>query len=251
MGSFLTGKDGMTLYVFTKDAPDKSVCTGQCATAWPPLTASPGATVSGPSSATMQFGTITRSDGTTQVTYNHMPLYYFSGDSKAGDTNGQGAQGVWFVAPVTGSLPAAASPSTASGGSSGLALTEATSSLGTFLTGKNGMTLYVFTKDSPDKSVCTGQCATAWPPLTVPAGTAVTGPADATMGFGTITDADGSTQVTYNHMPLYYFSKDTRAGDTTGQGVQGVWFVASVSGSISSAAPAAQATPVPTAAYGY
>jgi len=251
LGDYLTGKDGMTLYIYTKDAPDKSNCSGGCATAWPPLTVAAGATVSGPSSATMAFGTITRDDGTTQVTYNHMPLYYYAADTKAGDTTGQGVGGVWFVAPVSGSMPAAgstpaASPSTANGGSSGLALTEATTSLGTFLTGNNGMTLYFFTKDTPDTSVCTAQCAAAWPPLTVAAGTTVSGPADATAGFATITRSDGTIQVTYNHLPLYYFAKDTKAGDTTGQGVQGVWFVASVSGSVSAAA----ATPA-GASYGY
>jgi hypothetical protein len=71
-------------------------------------------TVSGPAAATDTFGTITRSDGTTQVTYNRMPLYYYSGDSAAGDTNGQGKLGVWFVAPVSGtvmsSVPASMAP---------------------------------------------------------------------------------------------------------------------------------------------
>jgi predicted lipoprotein with Yx(FWY)xxD motif len=252
LGDYLTGKDGMTLYIFTKDSADTSVCTGQCATFWPPLTVASGAAVTGPSSATMAFGTITRADGTTQVTYNHWPLYYFSKDTKAGDVNGQGVQGTWFVAPVSGSLPstaASAAPSPAAS-SSGLTLTETKSStLGTFLVGPNGMTLYFFTADKPNSSVCTGQCLTFWPALTVSAaGVAITGPADATMAFGTITRSDGAIQVTYNQRPLYYFAKDTKAGDTTGQGVQKTWFVASVSGDVS-AAPAAAATP--TSAYGY
>jgi predicted lipoprotein with Yx(FWY)xxD motif len=51
------------------------------------------------------FATITRADGTVQVTFNHMPLYYFSGDSVAGDTNGQGTNN-WFVAPLSGTVPA-------------------------------------------------------------------------------------------------------------------------------------------------
>jgi predicted lipoprotein with Yx(FWY)xxD motif len=257
LGSYLTGKNGLTLYVFTKDGPDKSNCTGTCAATWPPLTVTAGATISGPSTATLMFGTITRPDGTTQVTYNHRPLYYFSGDAKAGDTNGQGILGIWFVADVSGSVAGAGSPApsaTTAGGSSGLALTETTTSLGTFLTGRNGMTLYYFTKDSPDKSVCTGQCASLWPALTVPAGTSVSGPSDAMAGFATITLADGSMQVTYNHRPLYYYSGDAKAGDTNGQGFGGVWFVALVSGSVSSAAPAGgatQPTPAPTSAYGY
>jgi predicted lipoprotein with Yx(FWY)xxD motif len=114
LGAYLTGQNGMTLYVLTQDKPDTSTCAGTCATNWPPLTVASGVTVSGPAAATDTFGTITRSDGTTQVTYNRMPLYYYSGDSAAGDTNGQGKLGVWFVAPVSGtvmsSVPASMAP---------------------------------------------------------------------------------------------------------------------------------------------
>jgi hypothetical protein len=60
----------------------------------------------------MPFATITRADGTVQVTYNHMPLYYFAGDSAAGDTKGQGTLGVWFVAPVSGTVTASTAPAT-------------------------------------------------------------------------------------------------------------------------------------------
>jgi predicted lipoprotein with Yx(FWY)xxD motif len=251
LGSFLTGPNGMTLYFFTKDSADKSTCSGQCATFWPALTVTSGGTVTGPADATAGFATIARADGTTQVTYNHMPLYYFASDKAAGDTKGQGVQGVWFVAPVSGVLPseaasAAASsvPSTGANTGSGLTLGSTDTALGTFLTGPNGMTLYFFTKDSADKSTCSGQCAAYWPPLTVTSGATITGPASAALGFGTITRADGTTQVTYNHLPLYYFASDKAAGDTTGQGVQGVWFVASVNGLT---APAA----TPAMSYGY
>lgn len=251
LGSFLTGNNGMTLYVFTKDSPGTSACSGQCAAYWPPLTVASGASVTGPADATAGFGTITRADGTTQVTYNHMPLYYFASDKKAGDTNGQDVQGSWFVAPVSGVLATAAAPSSSAMSStgantgSGLTLGSTDTALGTFLTGPNGMTLYVFTKDSADKSTCSGQCAAYWPPLTVTSGATVTGPADATLGFGMITRADGTMQVTYNHTPLYYFASDKKAGDTTGQGVQGSWFVASVNGSTKPAATPAAAS------YGY
>jgi predicted lipoprotein with Yx(FWY)xxD motif len=102
LGTYLTGQSGMTLYIFTVDAPDVSNCSGGCATNWPPLTVAPGTTISGPSGATGTFGTITRADGSIQVTYDHMPLYYFAGDSVAGDTNGQGVGGNWFVALVGG-----------------------------------------------------------------------------------------------------------------------------------------------------
>ena len=108
VGDYLTGKNGMTLYVLTKDTADKSTCTAACATTWPALTTTSGATITGPSGASGTFATITRADGTIQVTYNHMPLYYYSGDSAAGDANGEGTNNVWFVAPVSGSVPSAA-----------------------------------------------------------------------------------------------------------------------------------------------
>ncbi len=162
---------------------------------------------------------------------------------------------------VTTMAPSAMSSMAANGGSaaSSLTLAEGKSSLGTFLTGANGMTLYFFAKDAPDKSNCTGQCASFWPPLTISAGGGATGPADATKGFGTITRADGSMQVTYNHMPLYYFANDKAAGDTTGQGFQGLWGVALVTGTLDTAkaggaAPATNAPPTtaPTqAGYSY
>jgi predicted lipoprotein with Yx(FWY)xxD motif len=112
LGAYLTGQNGMTLYVFAKDSADNSACAGTCATTWPPLTASPGTSTTGPAGAAGAFATISRADGTTQVTYNHMPLYYYSGDSKAGDITGEGKFGFWFVAPLSGATPTAV-PSTA------------------------------------------------------------------------------------------------------------------------------------------
>jgi Uncharacterized protein conserved in bacteria len=149
--------------------------------------------------------------------------------------------GVALVAAACSS--AAATPTPAAAGTSptpatSLALAETTDpTLGTYLTGQNGMTLYVTTSDTPDASACTDTCATTWPPLTVATGATITGPSDATGAFATITRSDGTLQVTYNHMPLYYNSGDSAAGNTTGQGLNGTWFVAPVSGSVGSASP--------------
>lgn len=118
LGAYLTGLNGMTLYILTTDTPDTSSCTGTCATNWPPLTVAPGATITGPSGATAAFATSARSDGTMQVTYNHWPLYYYAGDSAAGDAKGQGKNGTWFVAPLSGSL-ASTAPAASSSASSG------------------------------------------------------------------------------------------------------------------------------------
>jgi predicted lipoprotein with Yx(FWY)xxD motif len=98
LGAILVGPDGLTLYTFTNDTPGSgtSACSGGCATNWPPLT------VDGEPSAgdgvTGALATIERDDGTTQVTYDGAPLYYFAGDSAPGDTNGEGVGNIWFVA---------------------------------------------------------------------------------------------------------------------------------------------------------
>jgi predicted lipoprotein with Yx(FWY)xxD motif len=149
--------------------------------------------------------------------------------------------GVALVAAACSSAAATPTPATAATSPTpAMSLTLAKTNdptLGTYLTGQNGMTLYVTTSDTPDTSACTDTCATTWPPLTVASGATITGPSDATGAFATITRADGAIQVTYNHMPLYYFSGDSAAGGTTGQGQNGTWFVAPVSGSVGSANP--------------
>jgi predicted lipoprotein with Yx(FWY)xxD motif len=119
-GMVLTGPNGMTLYTHAGDSATSSTCVGACATAWPPLT-STGQPTAGPG-VTGKLGTLTRSDGTTQVTYAGLPLYYWQGDSKAGDVTGDGVNG-FAVATVggAGSAPQAspAAPSPSSGGKPG------------------------------------------------------------------------------------------------------------------------------------
>lgn len=84
------GARGMTLYVFASDTANngKSACSGSCATTWPPLTVRSGTTPSAGAGGSGTLGTITRDDGTMQVTYNGLPLYHYSGDSAPGDTTG-------------------------------------------------------------------------------------------------------------------------------------------------------------------
>ncbi|TMD39108.1 MAG: hypothetical protein E6I88_13300 [Chloroflexi bacterium] len=77
-----------TLYTFDSDSPGVSRCTGQCAAIWPPLTVAAGQTPTGGAGVTGQLGTITRSDGSLQVTYKGLPLYFFHTDSQTGDTKG-------------------------------------------------------------------------------------------------------------------------------------------------------------------
>ncbi len=93
LGTILVDGNGMALYIFTTDGINESNCAGRCAGIWPPLN---GSAVGQGLSGTL--GTIQRADGTSQATYNGMPLYYYSADQKAGDVNGEGILGVWFVA---------------------------------------------------------------------------------------------------------------------------------------------------------
>jgi len=101
LGSFLVDSKGMTLYIFTNDSPGTSNCNGGCASSWPPFLTS-GAPTAGDGVTASMLGTTTRSDGTTQVTYNGWPLYYFAGDKAAGDTNGEGKAGSWYVMTPAG-----------------------------------------------------------------------------------------------------------------------------------------------------
>ena len=101
-GTVLTGPNGMTLYTHAGDTASTSSCTGSCATAWPPLETDGQPTAQ--ADLTGQLGTLTRPDGTTQVTYRGLPLYYWQGDTKAGDVTGEGIDG-FSIATVTGSAP--------------------------------------------------------------------------------------------------------------------------------------------------
>ena len=98
--TFLSAYDGMTVYTYSPDrqTPGKSSCTGTCASSWPPYTVSSVSDINVPASITGTVATITRPDGSLQVTYNGMPLYLYVKDVNPGDTNGQGVGGVWYVA---------------------------------------------------------------------------------------------------------------------------------------------------------
>ena len=120
------------------------------------------------------------------------------------------------VASSGGGSPAAASPATGS-----VVVNMATTTLGPVLTAANGLTLYVHAGDTGTSSTCTGGCATAWPPLAVAAGGSATAGPGVTGTLGTLTRADGTTQVTYKGLPLYGWMNDTKPGDVTGQNIAG------------------------------
>ena len=117
-GTFLVTSSGRAVYLWAKDTGDMSACTGACAGAWPPVTTTGTVTASGGAKAS-EIGTITRSDGTKQVTYDGHPLYFFVGDTGPGTASGQGSDNFgakwWLVAPNGSDVTAAVSSFTAGG----------------------------------------------------------------------------------------------------------------------------------------
>jgi predicted lipoprotein with Yx(FWY)xxD motif len=250
-GGYFTGPNGMTLYTFDKDTLGTSSCAGDCASNWPALTvtSASGITV-GTGLNAADFGTATGDGGTLQVAFKQIPLYYFAGDQAVGDTNGDGVGGVWHLATVASTLPPPAASAGASAAPSGApascgpddpygspttpapaASMGASAELNTtpdgVLVDAAGMSLYTFDNDSPGVSSCSGDCASNWPAFMVAdedhppaAGDGVTGV------IAVIEREDGTHQVTYDDLPLYYYAGDEAAGDTNGDGVGDVWHLA-------------------------
>jgi predicted lipoprotein with Yx(FWY)xxD motif len=120
-------------------------------------------------------------------------------------------------------------------------------SLGEVLVDAEGMTLYLFTPDSPEASTCTGQCAEVWPPLEATDEPVAGDGVDQAL-LGVIERDDGTAQVTYAGHPLYTYAPDEEPGDADGQGLNDVWYVVAPDGEAVTAAAAA-ATTAPGPAY--
>jgi predicted lipoprotein with Yx(FWY)xxD motif len=112
LGTVLANSRGFTLYWFARDTPTKSNCTGSCVGYWPPVIGTP--TAAAGTSLPHGFGTITRSNGQKQATYDGHPLYTYAADTSAGMTSGNGTKlsgGYWWAMTPSGSKPSAAKPS--------------------------------------------------------------------------------------------------------------------------------------------
>jgi predicted lipoprotein with Yx(FWY)xxD motif len=221
-GMVLASSHGLTLYYYSEDKPGsgKSVCTGGCATAWPPLAAPvkapAGVRLPGP------LGMITRPGGVRQVTINGFPVYMYAGDKSPGQDMGNGVEGSWHVIKLHTATAAAGRAA---------ALKLARTRAGTVLASSRGLTLYYYSEDKPHsgKSVCTGGCATAWPPLAAP----VKAPAGVRLPgkLGVITRPNGVKQVTLNGYPLYFYAGDKAPGQAKGNGIEGSWHVIKIKAS--------------------
>ena len=101
LGDILVDAEGRTLYAFTKDKGDQSACSGQCADNWPALK---GTATAGTGVQASLLSSSMQANGDAQVTYGGRPLYYFAGDNKPGDVNGQGVGNVWYAVTAQGEL---------------------------------------------------------------------------------------------------------------------------------------------------
>jgi predicted lipoprotein with Yx(FWY)xxD motif len=213
----LADDHGLTLYYYSADkrGSGKSVCTGGCATAWPPLAAPvkapAGVRLPGP------LGIITRPGGVRQVTINGFPVYLYAGDKAPGQATGNGMAGTWHVIKIHSATAATTGRAAA--------LKVAHTRAGPVLASSRGLTVYYYSADKPHsgKSACTGTCATAWPPLAAP----VKAPAGVRLPgkLGVITRPNGVKQVTLNGYPLYFYIGDKAPGQAKGKGISGSWHV--------------------------
>lgn len=206
LGDVLTDANGRTLYFFTRDADGNSACTGGCLDSWPVFTVDNPSLANGLDAGS--FGTITRNEGGTQLTYKGWPLYYFSGDSEAGQVNGENVGGRWFVAKPDYDVMLAEQ----------LVAGQETR----YLVDGAGNSLYRFANDTDNQSNCTGGCLDNWPIFGAsnPVLPSVLNLTD----FGTI-GSGASLQSTFESRPLYYFANDNDRGDVNGHEVGSVWFL--------------------------
>ena len=206
LGNVITDAQGMTLYFFTRDVNGTSACNGGCATNWPPFTVDN--LRASPALDQTYFSTITREDGSSQVTYKGWPLYYFMNDNAAGDVNGENAGGNWYVAKPDYDVF--------------LASQTVNDQETRYLVDDLGQSLYTFANDDANLSNCSGGCLDAWPifgdqNLVIPS---ILNQDD----FGNIT-TQGVSHATFLNQPLYYFNNDDNRGEINGHEANNVWFL--------------------------
>lgn len=233
LGSILTDSAGFTLYRFDKDTakPSKSNCDGDCAKTWPVVAAGDATAAAGTDPALL--GEVVRTDGSKQLTVAGWPVYRFSKDTKAGDTNGQGVGGTWFAAAPDGKKAAKpAAPAPGANQASGALTVAKDPKLGDHIVDGNGMTVYRFKPDTawPMVSKCEGDCVAKWP--VVPPVPQANAKGIIEKNYLVLDRPDGKKQQTVNCWPVYTFTGDKKAGDTNGQGVGGTWYAVAPDGKL-------------------
>ncbi len=210
-------KDGFSLYTFDNDDVGTSNCSGGCLSNWPALMANEGAEAQTP------YSLVERDSGELQWALNGKPLYFFSGDSAAGDITGDGVGGVWHLARA---VPVVISEHEDEGDIF-IAHGQLIDAEGNADDSFSDFTVYIFTDDTEGVSTCFEGCIDTWPALIA---------ADDAQDFGDFTvitrddpstDSDddlGVKQWAYKNQPLYFFVGDSSPGDVNGE--YGTWFMA-------------------------
>ena len=202
-GDILTDGEGYSLYFFAKDTKSTSLCNGGCLANWPAFYKEE--LVLGEGLDATYFGVITREDGSKQNTYKGWPLYYYANDTAAGEVNGDGLGGNWFIGKPDYSLMYAQA-------------TIANEENKFYMTNAAGRTMYIFRNDNFNTNNYTNSDFSnndTWPIVEI---TAEVIPSVLEVeDFGMI-EVHGKMQLTYKGWPLYYFGNDVERGDVNGVG---------------------------------
>jgi predicted lipoprotein with Yx(FWY)xxD motif len=206
LGKILTDENGMTLYFFTRDAGNNSVCQGGCLDAWPVFYIE-NLKLEGELEVN-DFSEITRSDGEKQTTYKGWPLYYFASDTGPGTTLGEGVNNVWFVAKPDYSLMLVDAQLIGHDNKLYNANYEEGEEVVQYLVDDRGRTLYGFIIDRNNINNFTNADFSndpVWPIYSNDLGAI---PSTLDQNLVAEIDVHGRKQLTYNGWPLYYFGQD-------------------------------------------
>ncbi len=194
-------RNGFTLYTFDMDTAGVSNCSGVCLTNWPALIAHTGAV------ATVPYSLVQRASGEMQWALNGMPLYFFAGDTQAGQINGEAVGNNWFVART----PSVAVNNHPSKNRLLVAHGNIVNAAGAADNSRLDFTLYTFDQDTIGTTTCFGGCLVVWPALYAPAD------AQAFGDFSVIARDATTKQWAYKGLPLYFYVGDAAPGDVTGE----------------------------------
>lgn len=223
-GNILTDADGNSLYYFARDVHGESQCEGACISNWPVFFSEEVEAGSGLEPA--DVATITRSDGSSQTTYRGWPLYYFANDNQPEEVNGDGANGLWFVAKTDYSLLVANGQLVGEDGSNYTEDYEQGEGNTTYFIDSGGRTLYTFSFDSANTNNFTAEDFSnnsVWPIFYTDIEALPNGVNKE--DFGEILVHGEEQQLTYKGWPLYLFGQDAQQGDTKGVSFPqpGIW----------------------------
>lgn len=212
LGSYLTDKDGRSLYFFATDAKGQSSCTGGCEAIWPVFFADNlTAAKLGEGLTLSDFATITTSSGKKQLTYKGWPLYYYAPGSTieaAGQTTGDGVGSVWFIAKPDYSIMIVSSQLVGHDGKNYKSDYTVGDGTTTYFTDAKGITLYTFVSDNFKKNNFTKSDFSNNPVWPIYETDKIVVPSTLDKSKFSVITVFGKSQLTYNGWPLYYFGQD-------------------------------------------